>query len=396
MHVLVNAISANLGGGITVLRNLVHGFLQVDEGANLYTVFIRKASWSKLGIRDYRVRPLIVPDDTTRFSRRLFWEQLALPARLMNAGEIVLFSPANLAVFGTDVAQVLMVQNVAPFDDHVVSLYPPAERLRLLLLRELGLLSCRLADRTIFISDFARRSIGKASSTPHDRTRLVYLGRDPIFCPADTTRPKVFPAIESPYILAVSQFYRYKNLVQLVKGYARLRRSRRVDPPLLCIAGAEAEPAYAAEVRATVTDQGVEGKVRFLGSIPYSALPDLYRGAEICVFPSVCENFPNILVEGMACGVPTLASNREPMPEIAGDGAMYFDSEDPTDLERGLETLLGDSVLRRSLAARGLAKARTYAWPECAQQVLQAMKDALNDKRSHSQRHKKCRTPDCA
>ena len=45
------------------------------------------------------------------------------------------------------------------------------------------------------------------------------------------------------------------------------------------------------------------------------------------LFASSCENLPNILLETMGARLPIACSNRQPMPEILGEGGEYFDPE---------------------------------------------------------------------
>ena len=58
-----------------------------------------------------------------------------------------------------------------------------------------------------------------------------------------------------------------------------------------------------------------------------AALPEHLREAELFVFASSCENLPNILIEGMAAGLPIACSRRPPMPEVLGDAGESFDPE---------------------------------------------------------------------
>jgi glycosyltransferase involved in cell wall biosynthesis len=167
----------------------------------------------------------------------------------------------------------------------------------------------------VFISDHARNAICAQAQIPLDRTTRIYLGRDPTFTPEAEARSDAVLSrfgLARPYVLSVSHFYHYKNFVELVEGFAIARR-RLPSGMRLAIAGAEHERAYAAEVRAAIARAGLASHVTLLGAVPGADLPPLYAAASAFVFPSTCESFPNILVEGMASGALTLVSNRQPM-----------------------------------------------------------------------------------
>lgn len=58
-------------------------------------------------------------------------------------------------------------------------------------------------------------------------------------------------------------------------------------------------------------------RVRFLGQLSRDAVIDLYHRADVLVIPSLCEEpFGLPVAEGMACGLPCIASNAGGIPEI--------------------------------------------------------------------------------
>jgi glycosyltransferase involved in cell wall biosynthesis len=272
----------------------------------------------------------------------------------------------------------MIFQNMAPFDPDVVSRMAPKKRRRLNALRRLGIASARWVERVVFISDYAQRMIGAELAIDPDCTRRIHLGRDIAFCPAAaaTAAPLLDElGIRGRYLLSVSQFYGYKNFVELVVGFSRARDSLPEDVTL-CIAGAEHEVDYAARVRRIIKREGLESRVRLLGHVPYEKLPPLYASASLFLFPSTCENFPNILVEGMASGVPTLASKLGPMPEIAGDGAVYFDPFEPDEIAEVIVRYWQDEAARAALRDRGIRQSERYSWNETARQLLDVMGEA--------------------
>ncbi len=378
MRILVNATSARLGGGITVLRNLLPTLAGQDGGRHEYIVVSHAETAAAVDPKHPRVTFEVArPGDS--LGARLVWEQLQLPARALLDRVDLVFSPGGLAVFAAPAPQVLMYQNMAPFEPRVVARAPAAEQRRFRLLKDLGRLSGRLAKRIVFISRYAQRSILPQIGGRALESRCVHLGRDPSFCPEAAARaPETLArlGITSRYLLSVSQFYFYKNFVELVEGFA-LALPSIPDDMVLAIAGAEHEAAYAAEVRARIAHHGLEGRVRLLGAVPYGDLPPLYAAAHAFVFPSTVENFPNILVEGLASGAPTFASRLGPMPEIAGDGAAYFDPYDPHDIARALVAAARDDTQRALLRERALERVKRYSWDLTARGLLEVFEEAV-------------------
>ena len=107
-------------------------------------------------------------------------------------------------------------------------------------------------------------------------------------------------------------------------------------------------------------------------------LLDLYRRCGVFVFPSLVETFGNSLVEAMACGAPVAASNSAAMPEVAGEGALYFNPNDVPDMASVIGSLLDDPVLRRASGQKALERAKLYSWSSTAEKTLTILLDAAS------------------
>jgi glycosyltransferase involved in cell wall biosynthesis len=79
---------------------------------------------------------------------------------------------------------------------------------------------------------------------------------------------------------------------------------------------------------------------------------------------------PNVLLEGMAAGLPIACSDRGPMPEVLGGAGVTFDPERPEDIARALRTLAEDDALRRRCAEAASERARLFSWQRCARETL--------------------------
>jgi glycosyltransferase involved in cell wall biosynthesis len=79
------------------------------------------------------------------------------------------------------------------------------------------------------------------------------------------------------------------------------------------------------QLKATVQDSGFEARVVFLGEIDQSALPSIYRGADLYVSPSRVDGSSVSLLEAMASGVPVCVSDIEGNRQwIADDRGLSF------------------------------------------------------------------------
>ena len=95
----------------------------------------------------------------------------------------MLICPANIRVavfFGFPF--VVVVQNMAVFDDDFIKHEKKVQKLRLYLLRVLTVRSMKRAKRVIFISKYAQRKVCNEYKIEPGKTGLVYHGMDKRFC----------------------------------------------------------------------------------------------------------------------------------------------------------------------------------------------------------------------
>jgi glycosyltransferase involved in cell wall biosynthesis len=117
--------------------------------------------------------------------------------------------------------------------------------------------------------------------------------------------------------------------------------------------------------------EGSEHFLKYHGSLNIEKQMDLYEKADLCLFASSCENMPNILLEGMASGLPIISSNMGPMPEILSDAGIYFNPENSVDISRAISELYFSPDLRNSLAIKSFEKAEKYSWKICSERTFE-------------------------
>jgi glycosyltransferase involved in cell wall biosynthesis len=103
--------------------------------------------------------------------------------------------------------------------------------------------------------------------------------------------------------------------------------------------------------------------VRRPGHISRTALPEELRRADIHVVPSRWdEPFALTILEGMACGLATVASRTGGAPEVVGDAGLLFERDSVEGLAAILARLISEPALRADYARRARARAEEFAW----------------------------------
>lgn len=114
------------------------------------------------------------------------------------------------------------------------------------------------------------------------------------------------------------------------------------------------------ELRGLAQRLGVSERIVEIAKPDNELLEALYNGALALLFPSRFEGFGWPIVEAQACGCPVICSDREPLPEVAGEAAIMCDADDHAAFGRAIAELAASSTKRDELAARGLRNAARY------------------------------------
>ena len=103
----------------------------------------------------------------------------------------------------------------------------------------------------------------------------------------------------------------------------------------------------------------------------------LYSNAECFVYPSLYDGFGLPILEAFGAGCPVAGSSTSCFPEVARDGAAYFNPEDPADIAAAVTTILDDPESARGLTRRASAILRDYSWLRTAQRTTATYRTAL-------------------
>jgi glycosyltransferase involved in cell wall biosynthesis len=189
----------------------------------------------------------------------------------------------------------------------------------------------------------------KLSELGIERSRITVLrnGIDPTLFRPTTPLGSQDRTLPSPLAVSVG------NLVPL-KGHDLAIATLAEIPELsLWIVGAGPERG---RLEALARSLGVEGRVSFLGVVPHERMPEVYSAASVLMLASEREGWPNVLLEGMACGARVVATNVSDVPDIITGpvaGAWVKERNVPA-LARALREVLETSIPREQTRSHAL------------------------------------------
>lgn len=149
---------------------------------------------------------------------------------------------------------------------------------------------------------------------------------------------------DSIRILFVGRLVPEKGIFDLLNAFSILLRN--VQNVELLIVGSGSS-SMQIQISQLVENLKIGGKVKFLGSIEYSNMPQIHNLADVFCLPSIptktwAEQFGYSMVEAMACEKPVVSTSTGSIPEVVKDRAtgILVKPNDPRGLESALEELI--------------------------------------------------------
>ena len=115
----------------------------------------------------------------------------------------------------------------------------------------------------------------------------------------------------------------YKHQWHVIKAIHLLRK--KGFPLTIDLIGGFVSPALVHLNKAIMKYDPNKEWIKYHGELPYDTLNETYKESDLTIFASSCESISNILLEKMASGMPIACSSYGPLPEVLGDGGIYFE-----------------------------------------------------------------------
>lgn len=180
-------------------------------------------------------------------------------------------------------------------------------------------------------------------------------------------------------ILYMAGLRETKGVMDIVHTASELK-ARKIDC-IFEVAGPWQEEDTRRSFEAAVLEADVADSIVMHGRVTGEEKWILYRDAELFFFPSYyeSENFPLVLIEAMAFGLPVVATRWRGIPEmvVEGETGALCDIRSPEQFADALEAIISDTerhkVMSAAAHARYVAKYTQQAFLDGMRQVFEAV-----------------------
>lgn len=360
-----------VGGTETYAAGLIKGLSQIECNSE-FIIFVNREScdWPLPQARN--IERIICPILASCRPRRYFYEQVIFPQLLKKYSiDVVhslgyvgpLYSPCPAVVTVPDLNYIAMkkIWNSLNYNPIVKSLkrYPYGF---------FSKMTTKRADVVITISNYSKKMICSELMISPEKIIVTYLGpRYSKDKEASNIRNKIneIYGITTPYLIAFGGGRIHKNIPRLIQVFSKFKNE---FPHKLVIIG---------KIPDNVNPVDLTNGIIATGYLPEDHILPLLSGAEMFILPSLYEGFGLPVIEAQQAGVPVVCSTAGSLPEVAGEGAIYFDPYSVEDMTNKIVRVTNDTKLRIDLRMKGLANIKRFSWEKTARETLQVYYKAL-------------------
>ena len=218
---------------------------------------------------------------------------------------------------------------------------------------------------------------------PPEKMTVFPLGVEhDLFTPPDDKnkiRKKIlskFGMSDQNYFIHISELnHARKNVLRMLDAFKEAR-TRGITQKLIIVGKTHTDPgnhvtcfphANCKEIDKRFMD---DSEVISLGYVSQSDMVELIQGSDALILPSIHEGFGMPLVECMACGVPSITSDKHSPPEVVGDAGLLVDPYNVSDIANKMVEINEGNTLQ-ILSQRALQRSKNYSWETYATKIFE-------------------------
>ncbi len=229
------------------------------------------------------------------------------------------------------------------------------------------------AWRIIVCSEFMKGEVVRLFNSPSDKVDVIFNGVNAEkfhFEWTDKERMEQRNKLALPdekIIMFVGRFVREKG-IQVLLNAANAILAEEPKVKFMIVGGGNRE-----RLERFVEWSGLKDKVLFTGFMANRSLHQLYRVADVAVFPSLYEPFGIVALEGMAAGAPVVASDAGGLKEVVSHdktGTLSF-AGDPGSLAWAILHVLRNPEKAKKMNTEAQVRLKTdFNWANIADKTI--------------------------
>ncbi len=177
-------------------------------------------------------------------------------------------------------------------------------------------------------------------------------------------------------IICVTRLTPRKGINYIIEAVELLKK-RGLEVELEIIGNGNAEK----DLQEIVKRKKLSDRMKFLGRVEHSRLPEYYRNANVYVSASLNEGMSNTMLEALASGLPIIATETGGTEEMVKDGQNGFviEMKSAEDIADKVETISRDFELEKKMSEHSRRLAEEMSWENIAREYFKLYKRVVKN-----------------
>ena len=129
------------------------------------------------------------------------------------------------------------------------------------------------------------------------------------------------------------------------------------------------------EIDEVFNNSRMKSRIHLIGFVSEEDKWELYKLADLFVYPSLYEGFGFPPLEALMSGTPVITSNNSSLPEVVGEWATLIDPFDTAELALVMKELLNDLPEVEESVSRAIKE--KYSWDRAARETLEVIEGVV-------------------
>ena len=365
MKMMVNALSVtNPSGAQVLLGHLMQISAAVGQHIEI-VLLVRSEQRQTFAALNDRVSWRLAPGYTRHWIGRSWWERVHLRSFAYNEQIHVYFTPSGFAASGLPLRQIILCQNPWAF---VRAARRRRDGFKAWLQRQVYAQAMKTADAMVFNSEFMQEQYHRQAGVKERLGIIAYQAPDS----ATLERAKVLPLADRVpgQIVCVSVMGRHKNVETVLSALKQVQSKELINDVRLHLVGSWPDRGYRRKIGRIISALGLSEQVEIHGFVNRKRLEQFYAESLCFILMSRCESFGIPAIEAQAFGTPVISSNVCAIPEICGEGGLFFDPADVAGVAHALERILTDPAYWNDYSMRARQNATRFHWQQVSRPVV--------------------------
>lgn len=361
MKVLINAISAKMGGAKIVVISFIEN---IDENdGNEYYFLICKNAFNIEKYKKKNTHIIYTDAGYYGFAKRIWWYQVKLPLIIKKNRFDRMINLTNFGPLNSVCKEVSLIHNPRYISKEMWKTFDFKEKIKVFFEDILIRISLKGTDKLVVQTNYMKQGIINKFKYP--ATNIYIIPNVPAKINIDSIdydlerKLNDFIGNEKNVVSNITLYVKHKNLERMLQAVKHIKDNNLCTLKLI-ITIEEHFNKDTENLIKMIKDLNIEDYVFTVGTVNHENIHQILNKSKAFIFPSYAESLGIPFIEAIRFNIPVVAADLEFAHNVCGDAAVYFKYDDIKDMAEKIVKVVTDDKLLKKLKKNCMLQSESY------------------------------------